>query len=453
MADTIFPMRDAVGRILGKNSESCTGDATFDKLIGSPRLASAHLEFTTSCNLKCSYCAVSRPTYQATTLSDSLLKQAIDELIALRLHDVNISGHGETTSIPGWNNHARRLIDAVSVVSIISNLSKVYTDEEIETLARIAVVMISVDTVDIELFKRLRRGGDFRRVLYNICAIRSCALRLGIPAPLFKWATVVCDKTVFGLPTLVDFGLALGIRHFHFQNLVLLANISETFECAPLVAMSGEELAQVPNVFDEIQRKMEHHRASFEIQPGLLEAIASVSDGAKVELTKIESVSIFRATRSAEHLTRNCIDPWNLTYISADGAVKPCCIMRERLGTLGVDGSLIEIFHGQLLREYRHGILSGDLKGSCNDCHSRGWVSVDEMARKVANYISQGSGEDTPVADAEPRAKEVALAGSPAWLAEQSSSLPVLVPKPFRRVLSIIPRRVRRGIRSVIFGR
>lgn len=444
-------MSDAIAKVSGQVLEGRSTDATMADLVDSPKLASAHLEFTTSCNLKCSYCAVSRPTYRATTLSDSMLTQAVDALIALRLHDVNISGHGETTTVPGWQHQARRLIDAVSVVSIISNLSKAYSPEEIETLARIAVIMVSIDTVDIDLFKHLRRGGDLRRVLYNIGAIRACALRLGITAPLFKWASVVCDKTIFALPALVDYGLALGIRHFHFQNLVQLEKISGTLEFSPLGAMSSIDLAQVPKVFEEIQRKLADHGALFEIQPGVLEAIASVEGGPKVEQTTNESVSIFRVTRSAENLTRNCIDPWNLTYISADGAVKPCCIMTERLGTLGVDGNLSDLFHGQLLREYRYGLLSGELKGSCKDCHSRGWVSIEELARKVKDYIDENSLVKALSAESEPRTA-AAAANWAAEIAEQNS-LPVLVPKPFRRVLSLLPIRVRRGIRSVVFGR
>ena len=56
-------------------------------------------------------------------------------------------------------------------------------------------------------------------------------------------------------------------------------------------------------------------------------------------------------------MTRDCIDPWSALYVSSSGAVKPCCVMRENVGRIGVDGSLGDIFNGSAMREYRQGIL------------------------------------------------------------------------------------------------
>ena len=303
-------------------------------LCQSPRVAGAHVEFTSACNLKCAYCAVSLPQYVPLDFEEGALDGAIDDLIKIGVPDVGVSGHGETTSLPNWQIHASKLIEADIRVNAISNLAKDYSRGELKTLAGFNVLVISIDTIDIDVFKRLRRGADLKKVLYNIGAVRAAALELGKQPPVFRWASVVCDLTVFDLPALVRYGLAMGIREFAFQNLVKMPEVKGSIDFEPLAVMGREELAKVPAIFDEIEALIAAHSGVCDIQPGLREAatLAEKVEGVSFKADKTTKYTVYRARKSNDGMTRDCIDPWSALYISSNGAVKPCCVMRENVG-------------------------------------------------------------------------------------------------------------------------
>lgn len=380
----------------------------------SPRLDGAHIEFTTNCNLKCSYCAVSQPDYVGRDIDLPTIDALIADVVALRVPNVGISGHGETTSLPEWQVHARRLIDAGSKIAAISNLAKTYSTDELATLAKFHVLVVSIDTIDIELFKRLRRGGDLRRVLYNIGAVRAEAVRLGISPPIFRWTSVICDRNVFGLPSLVRYGLALGIREFSFQNLVKMPEVKGSIEFKPLAAMSKEDLARIPAVFQEIETLIVSHGGICDIQAGLREAAAAATGVEAIASTIVGTGSVARVEKFGEGMTRDCLDPWNNAYISADGTVKPCCIMWEGVGKIGGGAGLRDIFEGSKLREYRDSLLTGNLIGSCVHCHSRGWIPVDGLKAKVQEYIERAGCESAKPAPSMAPAMEPPLVTEPA---------------------------------------
>lgn len=381
-------------------------------LCDTPRLEAVQIEFTSSCNLKCSYCAVSQPDYVARDLEEQTLEQIIADAVSLRVEHAVVNGHGETTSLPGWQTHARRLIDAGIKVSAISNLSKQYSAEELDTLARFHVLVISIDTIDIDTFKHLRRGGDLRRVIYNIGAVRAHAKRLGLTPPVFRWASVVCDRTVFDLPALVNYGLAFGIKDFSFQNVVKMPSVRNALEVSPIAAMPAEDLARVPQIFDEIEQVIAAHGGTCEIQPGIREAIAAATGSEQVAPIVVGSSTIYRVDKSGQKMTRDCIDPWNNAHVTSDGSVKPCCIMRESIGQVGAGHSLRDIVDGPLIREYRESILTGELKGSCQDCHSRGWITPEVMADKVRAYVDRSARELAPSAAPQAIIPASAVSGS-----------------------------------------
>ena len=187
-------------------------------LLETNRTLGAHIEFTTNCNLKCVYCAVQNKDYLGRDLDLDSIELFIDQLKTRNVLEVTVSGHGETTTIENWHIHCNHLLTQGCKLNIITNLSKQLSEEEIDTFSQFNFILVSCDSVDLQIFKRLRKGSDFRTVLYNISSILGKSRSKNRQLPMIGWTTVVCDKNVLGLVDLVNFGLSYGVTFFSFSR-------------------------------------------------------------------------------------------------------------------------------------------------------------------------------------------------------------------------------------------
>lgn len=189
------------------------------------RLYEAQVEFTTDCNLRCTYCALSQLWYVGKAEEGGVtedhrknLEIDVDELIEIfkrrKTKLVNIHGHGETTMLKGWHLTAEKFLDAGFDVIICTNLIKKFTDEEYRVLSRLHSITVSLDSVDQAVFKELR-GGDVRQLIYNMVKVQALAEE-GSLYQRWIWSVVVVDKSLPGLMDLVRMGIRLGVESFCF---------------------------------------------------------------------------------------------------------------------------------------------------------------------------------------------------------------------------------------------
>ena|SRR5215831_8011381 len=215
-------------------------------------------ETTTNCNLRCTYCALSLPWYMGSDFDFSRIDKLVREMVAANVKLVSISGHGETTVIPNWETYCKYFQDHGIEVSITSNFSTIYSDSEIEAFARMACITISIDTVDRELLRQVRRKVDLRTILYNMQRIRLKALAAYGREPNFNWQCTLSDLVAPKLTEWVQMGLLNGVKNFTFGNLI------EYKELPELLARDG---AMIPR-----------HVARLEREP-LLAACQTIADG------------------------------------------------------------------------------------------------------------------------------------------------------------------------------
>lgn len=189
-----------------------------DPLLFSNRTHHAMIEFTTDCNMRCVYCAVSHPNWIFNTLDPSIID---DIVVGLKNRDIKyiiMHGHGETTMIDGWEKYAEYFQSHDIKLSLCTNLNRTYTDHEIDILGQFASITISIDSVNQTLFAELRKGGNLDRILDTMSKIQDAAKKHKNKLALV-WSAVVCDKTLDGLQTLVKFGKDCGVKTFCFCNL------------------------------------------------------------------------------------------------------------------------------------------------------------------------------------------------------------------------------------------
>jgi hypothetical protein len=236
-------------------------------------------ETTTNCNLRCTYCGLSLPWYVGSDFDFSRFERLVQEFVAAKVVSVQISGHGETTIIRNWETYCKYLQDHGIGVCITSNFSTVYSEAEVDALARMNWITISIDTVDRELLKQVRRKVDLRTVLYNMQTIRLRAVSQYGREPVFNWQCTLTDLVAPKLVEWVQMGLLNGVTNFTFGNLIEYKELPELLARDNAVIprhvarLAREPLLQACTAITEAVLLARREKAVVNMQPGIVEGI------------------------------------------------------------------------------------------------------------------------------------------------------------------------------------
>lgn len=245
-----------------------------EPLLYTNRTESAMIEFTRACNLKCTYCAVSQAHWKATKLD--LEKISFDDILgSLKRRQTKtaiIHGHGETTIVKGWEDYARRIKkEGVGLVTC-TNLSKQYTELELDTLSDFVGLTVSLDTLKPGLFKRLRRGGDIDLVLSNQREIQRRAEEKNRKIT-WVWSIVVVDLTIDSLIDLVKKGIEMGVQTFCLCNLTEMPTPKGGTPVRHLSKLPKPEARRALNILRQIEQMCKNHNRVFDPKAGLIETL------------------------------------------------------------------------------------------------------------------------------------------------------------------------------------
>jgi MoaA/NifB/PqqE/SkfB family radical SAM enzyme len=355
--------------------------ASPDSLLTSNLTLRADIEFTTDCNLRCVYCASLNRFYTRQDLNLEWLDSIVETLKRRGVLTVGVSGHGETTIVKQWNLHCDKMLDSGLQLYISSNLTRELSEAEAQTLSRFIIVQTSCDTDDLRLFKELRRGGDFRNLIYNMGKIRACAVKEGRRPPDFWWHCVVSDKTVWKLEQHVNYGLAQGVKLFNFINLVKHTEIEDAKSVGHITELPPEQLQEIASLFSKVFQTIKKNGATY-ICDNLFESISE-------RLNHDPSYGFdhrsgpAHTTRQELGMTRGCLDPWIYVKVAVDGGILPCCRTSEALGRLDDNTMLSDIVNNLNMQMFREKLLTGRLEEVCQTCNIRGWTSIEALRLKV----------------------------------------------------------------------
>ena len=278
--DLTLPERDLVTREEGSPiSDMTNGDKFCESDLLTSRIDIVLFETTTNCNLRCTYCGVSSPSYIGSDFDLSRISDVVSSMVSANVRNVQISGHGETTIIPNWHVHCREFQDAGIGVSITSNFATVFSEAEVDALARMSSITISIDTVDRDLLKAVRRKVDLRTILYNMQLIRLGSLRIGGREPTFNWQCTLTDVVVSGLKEWVQMGLLTNVKSFTLGNFLEHNGLSEVLERERALIprhvahLDAQSLAEACASISEAVSLARSKGASVVVQPGIVEGI------------------------------------------------------------------------------------------------------------------------------------------------------------------------------------
>jgi radical SAM protein with 4Fe4S-binding SPASM domain len=306
------------------------------------------------------------------------------------LTTVHVNGHGETTFLPGWAKITKSLLDQNLRLALTSNLAKQFTNEEFEILARMDTIMVSIDTADPVLLRRLRRSVSLSRIVHNIEETRRAAARLGVPAPNFRISCGLYDQNTLSIAGLAQFAIEHDMKGVGFWNLSSWSfdrfpyentDVSPKDRAYPLDDLSNDELrprlAAISNAIEILKR----NGIDTYINGDFIDNLAR----------RLESREVVEATARSHHLptrtTRDCLDPWRYCEINTNGDVQPCCA-HSRIGNLH-DQDLAEILNGPTVRELRRNLLEGTPDAECANCRLRGAVSPNALQQQLESWIKE----------------------------------------------------------------
>jgi len=231
------------------------------------------LELTTNCNLRCVYCAVSLPEYKGQDLAVDDIGQLAEMMRARNVQLVQINGHGETTSMPNWQMVVHELLKNGFPLALISNFARHFSDEELETLACLSQIQISVDTHRPQLLRKIRRRVDLGTILVNLAGVRMKASALGRPSPRFSWSCVLTDIVAPDFVDYVRFGLACGVHDFFVCNLTEYDDLIASGTVGHVTKMDIRQLAELSANLDKAKELVAQAGGCLDIQAGLTDCI------------------------------------------------------------------------------------------------------------------------------------------------------------------------------------
>ena len=246
-------------------------------LLSSPVTNLVNFEFTTRCNLRCTYCAVSLPDYVGVDFEIDDFDKLVEQLKARKLKTVNVNGHGETTFVPDWHRRVSALADAGFDITIITNLARKLAPKELALMARMSVITVSIDTHDAKLLRQIRRAVKVETILWNIEAIRRAADEHKLARPRFIWSCVVSDLIAMGLADFVRFGIAHGVNDYVLCNMVEHPGLSAKVQPRNVLALPSHNLARFSGVLAEAKDLIHEAGGGLHIAGDLAELISTMA--------------------------------------------------------------------------------------------------------------------------------------------------------------------------------
>ncbi|MBC8239984.1 MAG: radical SAM protein [Alphaproteobacteria bacterium] len=384
----------------------------YARLVHVSRLAQLSVELSTSCNLACVYCHFAPLDRRGNDMAVDTIERVIEFCTSFPVDIVTLSGDAEITMFKGWETVAKRLLDAgVNLRTICNFTNGIFSEEQVDAFSRFTEILVSLDTADAHLLKKTRYRADLRTITLNVTAIRAKCILDDRPQPNFICNTVVSDKNLPVLDKLTAFAIAAGFNMISLQRLVGVEEVeggkNDFFDnpnAIPVFPLHAMEKDAAHAGLTALQRamKLAEGRIEFSMHPaisgelgrlidyinGIIETAAPPSV-TPVPVNEIGARGDDGQTLSAPKRTKACLMPWNFMHVMWTGEIPPCCIVKDQFVGKTDDAPLAGIFNSDEMKQYRMGLLSGNMPDVCKTCTYMPDTDVDALSVAVESHLRQ----------------------------------------------------------------
>jgi MoaA/NifB/PqqE/SkfB family radical SAM enzyme len=155
---------------------------------------------------------------------------------------IQLTGIGEVTFRDDWVPSLDRLKKLAGGVAAISNFAKTFTDEELDALLGLKHLMVSVDTTDADLLKKVRKAVSLNTISLNLTRLRMRARKRGVPLPWLKINAVLYRENLHTIEDLAYFAIEHRVNEMQYERMSVQADYVGTPHL--ITEASGPEAAE-----------------------------------------------------------------------------------------------------------------------------------------------------------------------------------------------------------------
>ena len=296
------------------------------------------VEPTTGCNFRCTMCQVSSPNFVSKNLNFEMFKKIIED--NNQLLKIKLQGMGE----PLVNTKFFDMVDFASkrgIVSEITTNGSLLNEENIIKLfnSNLSRITISIDGATSEIFEKIRVKSNFDEVVRNCKNLVKYFKKKIIKPEISAWCVIQNDN-VSQFNKIYELCKEIGFDKLTYQ--FYLSGWGKD-EWNNINKNKRIDIKSIKDQIKEVQIK-----------------------GSKEDM----EVNIFEENLLS--FSRQCVWPWESSYISKTGDVVPCCIIGdEKVVSFGniKDNSFKEIWNSENYKNFRKNIKTNKIPGYCKNCY------------------------------------------------------------------------------------
>jgi radical SAM protein with 4Fe4S-binding SPASM domain len=295
---------------------------------------------TDSCNLSCLMCwrldKKNNPNLIKAELSFNEIKKGIEDSKRLNVERIDLTGGGEAFLRKDIFD-VIRLIKKHGMKCSLTTNATLLSEEKIKRIieTKLDEICFSIESADKEINDRIRGKGTLEKSMKAIGRLNELK-KSGMP--IVRISTVITKINHLFLDSLVDYA----IKNASAMNFSVLLE----WESNRQISMRNENKKAVFDVLKNLEKK--------------------TNGKIYTNLPSLIRHGLFEHSPPAF-----CFAPWEMVFINSNGEVLACCTLasyyQNKIGNVKKE-SLIKIWNGKKMNEFRERIKKKEFFKECNRC-------------------------------------------------------------------------------------
>ena len=328
-----------------------------------------------ACNAKCIFCLEGSYTRFSLELYRNFFEGKMGHFIR-NAESLTFTGFGEILWVP----EIERFLDYIN--ETLPKTKKIFTTNGTPLTPQIQdrllqsdyTIQISLHATSAALHRKLTElEGQFEPILDNIRTLvarraakrEAFGLEDGKTVPFVRLFSVLNAHNIDDLPAFVQMAYDLGVQSVRCFYMTMFAPEHIEMSCYFDQQRADRAIRQARTLADELQQR----------DPTCIS-----------RLFEVELPPLFG--EPAAVAASRCSDPWQYLYVELMGSVQPCCNWGKHIGNLHQD-SVDGLWNGELYRDLRKGMASGDPLPWCRNCIRYIGYNVNNILSHLTNRPSE----------------------------------------------------------------